>query len=181
MKSTRDEIIKIADELIRTKGYNAFSYSDISERLKIKNASIHYYFPSKSDLGVAVIQNSIIGFQNMTNSWSETDIKSLYERFIKMHDYTQRAHSVCLIGALSSSVDTLSDNMKRELKKMGNIIINYLTDLLVRGKEENIFSFSEEPRTKALLIQSTLLASLLLDKVFEDTTYIEIQDTLLSI
>ncbi|MDR1504506.1 MAG: TetR/AcrR family transcriptional regulator [Prevotella sp.] len=180
MKNTKSEIIRIADELIRTKGYNAFSYSDISECLKIKNASIHYYFPSKSDLGVEVIKNTILGFQNTIKSWEGMDIKTQYEKFVKMHDQTQKEHWVCLMGALSSSVDTLSDDMKRELNKMANIIIDYLTGILDKGKQQDVFSFSEDPKTKAYLIQSSLLASLLLDKVMRDGTYDIIQKGLLN-
>ena len=52
---TRSEIINIADALIRAKGYNAFSFTDIGKQLNIKNASIHYHFPTKTDLGVAII------------------------------------------------------------------------------------------------------------------------------
>ena len=54
MNDTRSEIVRLASELIRSIGYNAFSYTDISQKLHIKNAAIHYYFPSKSDLGVEV-------------------------------------------------------------------------------------------------------------------------------
>ena len=52
MNDTRNEIIRLGSELIRSIGYNSFSYADISKALNIKNAAIHYYFPSKSDLGV---------------------------------------------------------------------------------------------------------------------------------
>ncbi|MDR3047168.1 MAG: TetR/AcrR family transcriptional regulator, partial [Bacteroidales bacterium] len=52
MNDTRSEIISIANELIKSIGYNAFSYADISKKLNIKNAAIHYYFPAKADLGV---------------------------------------------------------------------------------------------------------------------------------
>ena len=31
---------------------------NISSALKIKNAAVHYYFPGKADLGVAVIQRA---------------------------------------------------------------------------------------------------------------------------
>lgn len=180
MKDTKSEIIQIADELIRTKGYNAFSYTDISERLKIKNASVHYHFPSKSDLGVAVIKKTIIAFENVTDSWSTLDIKTQFVKFVTMHDKTQREHWVCLMGALSSSVDTLSDDMRIELKKMANIIIAYLTDILSKGKEQHVFSFTEDAKTKAYLIQSSLLASLLLDKVMENDVYKVIQNGILN-
>ena len=55
MNDTRNEIIRIGSELIRSVGYNAFSYADIAKVLNIKNAAIHYYFPTKSDLGEVII------------------------------------------------------------------------------------------------------------------------------
>lgn len=39
---------------MQTRGYHAFSYADISEEVGIRKASIHYYFPGKSDLGAAL-------------------------------------------------------------------------------------------------------------------------------
>lgn len=181
VKETKLDIIRIANELIRTKGYNAFSYADIAERLKIKTASIHYHFPSKSNLGVAVIKETITDFENFVHSISSLDILNQYIYFIKMHDTTQKSHWVCLMGALSASVDTLSDEMKLELRKMASTIIDYLTDLLTKGKEKGVFSFSDEPETKAYLIQSSVVASLLLDKVMDNNVYKIIQNGLLKI
>ncbi|HEY6902347.1 MAG TPA: TetR/AcrR family transcriptional regulator, partial [Puia sp.] len=56
MAETREQIIELADELIRTRGFNAFSYSDISGPLAIRNSAVHYHFPTKVDLGEAVIE-----------------------------------------------------------------------------------------------------------------------------
>ena len=63
MNDTRSEIVRLAGELIRSIGYNAFSYADISQKLNIKNAAIHYYFPAKSDLGVEVIRENLEAFK----------------------------------------------------------------------------------------------------------------------
>ena len=60
MNDTRNEIIRIGNELVRSVGYNAFSYADIAKALNIKNAAIHYYFPSKSDLGVEIIERKLL-------------------------------------------------------------------------------------------------------------------------
>ncbi|WP_121965458.1 TetR/AcrR family transcriptional regulator [Myroides sp. N17-2] len=181
MKDTRTDIVNIADELIRTKGYNAFSYTDISTRLNIKNASIHYHFPTKSDLGVEVIKSTIEQFKVVTDSWNKMDSRTQFKKFVTMHDKTNKKHWLCLMGALSSSVDTLSDDMKKELKKMANTILDYLTDLLAKGKEEGVFSFDTDAKTKAYLVQSSLLASLLLDNVMGDKTYKIIQNGVLEI
>lgn len=48
-------ILDAAQELAQTRGYNAFSYRDLAERVGIRTASIHYHFPTKADLGVALV------------------------------------------------------------------------------------------------------------------------------
>ena len=52
---TAEKILDVAERLIQTRGCSAFSYQDIADALKIKKASIHYHFESKTDLVIAVI------------------------------------------------------------------------------------------------------------------------------
>lgn len=52
----RDEILDAAEAMIRTGGYNAFSTRDVADAVGIKAASVHYYFPTKADIGVAVTE-----------------------------------------------------------------------------------------------------------------------------
>ena len=52
--SKADEILEVGQELIQTVGYDGFSYRDIADRVGIKSASVHYYFPAKTDLAEAV-------------------------------------------------------------------------------------------------------------------------------
>src|SRR5690242_7158071 len=54
-----NNILDIAENLIQTQGYNAFSFRDIAEAAGIKTSSIHYYFPAKADLGKAVVARHI--------------------------------------------------------------------------------------------------------------------------
>ena len=58
MKSTntRTKILDTAQTLIQTVGFNAMSYADISKVVGIRKASIHYYFPSKDDLVVTLLE-----------------------------------------------------------------------------------------------------------------------------
>src|ERR1041384_893083 len=55
-RDTREEILNCAEELWQRRGYNGFSYHHIAVQLGIRNAAIHYHFPSKENLGVALIQ-----------------------------------------------------------------------------------------------------------------------------
>ena len=46
---TAEQILDLAETLIQTRGYSAFSYQDIADSLGIRKASIHYHFPSKTE------------------------------------------------------------------------------------------------------------------------------------
>ena len=48
------QILDIAERRMRQTGYNAVSYRDIAAEMGIKSASLHYHFPKKEDLGVAL-------------------------------------------------------------------------------------------------------------------------------
>ena len=181
MNDTRSEIIRLGSELIRSVGYNSFSYADISKALNIKNAAIHYYFPSKSDLGVEIIKRNLNAFNELTKTWEGLDYKLQFSNYIHMHDSFIGNHWLCIVGSLSPSYDTLPENMQKELKGLVNTILKWLTALLDNGLKTNIFSFTETPRTKAFTVHSALLSSLQMNKVLKNDVYKSIQEGLLNI
>lgn len=181
MNDTRSEIIRLGSELIRSNGYNAFSYADISKTLGIKNAAIHYYFPSKSDLGVEIIRQNLTTFNQRIASWKQLDYRVQFTNYIHMHDSFIQNNWVCIVGSLAPSYDTLPENMQKELQVLINTILRWLTDLLDSGLKSNVFSFCETSRTKAFIIHSALLSSLQMNKVLRNDVYKSIQDGLLNI
>ena len=181
MNDTRNEIIRLGSELIRSIGYNAFSYADISKALGIKNAAIHYYFPSKSDLGVEIIQRNIYAFKELVDSWKKLDYRKQFYNYVHMHDSFVENHWVCVVGAHSPSFDTLPENMQKKLRELVNLILKWLTDLLEVGLQTKVFSFNEQPQIKAYMVHSALLSSLQMNKVLRNDVYKSIQAGLLSI
>ena len=53
---TSQQILDIAQRLVQTRGFNAFSYADIASELKVSKASLHYHFASKAELGIKLIE-----------------------------------------------------------------------------------------------------------------------------
>src|SRR5579864_7089552 len=49
-------ILDVAERLAQTRGYNGFIYADIAAQLRVTKASLHYHFPSKAELGRALIE-----------------------------------------------------------------------------------------------------------------------------
>ncbi len=54
--SKADAILDVAEASMRGGGYDAVSFRDIAAAVGIKSASVHYHFPQKADLGVAVVE-----------------------------------------------------------------------------------------------------------------------------
>ncbi len=173
MSITREKIIELGESLIRTKGYNAFSYQDISSELGIKNAAIHYYFPAKENLGTSIVKSNIQRFEEMTdNMYSRGFDEWLQlETFIKIYTKSHREQKRCIVGSLGPDINSLSDNTIAELKRMTEIIFKWFTDTLLKGREKGIFSFKGEPQIKALLIMSSLVASLQLARLIDKIEY----------
>src|SRR5271169_6651677 len=55
LTAAAEAVLDIAEQLAQTRGYNGFSYADIAAQLGVTKASLHYHFPSKADLGRALI------------------------------------------------------------------------------------------------------------------------------
>jgi Transcriptional regulator len=181
MKDTRNEIIAIANDLIRSIGYNAFSYADISKELNIKNAAIHYYFPTKGDLGAEVIRKNLSLFREKTESWKELPYRQQLNNYLTMHDGFIADYRACIVGSLAPAFDTLPENMQHAVQRLVHVIIDWLSDILSKGKETGEFTFDGSPRTKAYIVHSAMLSALLMNKVLRNEVYRSVQADLLSI
>ena len=62
-QDTRERLLRETETLVRTRGYAAFSYADLSERVGIRKASIHHHFRTKEDLGAALIDSYLVKFE----------------------------------------------------------------------------------------------------------------------
>src|SRR5580693_4503080 len=104
-KDTSADLKKVALEMIQTRGYNAFSYQDLAERLNIRKASIHYHFPTKEDLGVGLIQDRLERIRDWQDSIREKNLPPV-ERMQAYFDYFARISEngtrICPCGALAS-------------------------------------------------------------------------------
>lgn len=161
----RENIIDKAEELIRTKGYNAFSYSDIAGVLHIRNAAIHYYFPSKADLGVGVVEREIGAIASSREEWEglpgNVQLRKVMERFYNSY----RRGWICLNGSLTPDFLTLPDPLQEKVKQMCEGILDWMTEALEKGRADGTLAFEGEAESRALLVISSLLSSLLLARV----------------
>ena len=97
---TARRLMDAAQDLIQERGYNAFSFKDLAERIGSRTASIHYHFPTKADLGVALMERDLEG---LDESLAHIDASAKRPRtrlkaLVKLYSETESAGAICLCG-----------------------------------------------------------------------------------
>ena len=175
---TREQIIELADNLIREKGYNAFSFYDISRSVGIKTASIHYHFRSKSDLGMAVIEHQLQQLHLVIKKFeSKTPIERL-DKFFSIYASIKNENKVCLVGSLATDFNTLDKKLQARLKIFSDAMLEWVISFLEEGRNENVFQFKGSARTKAIMIIGNMLAIVQLSRLTFDKDFKAIKDTI---
>ncbi|MBL0883583.1 MAG: TetR/AcrR family transcriptional regulator [Chitinophagaceae bacterium] len=167
----KEQIVDLADQYIRAKGYNAFSFYDIAKEVGIKTSSIHYHFPSKTDLGVAVIEKELAFITAMIQKNADCSPLEKLNIFFSIYHKIKEANQVCLVGSLATDFMTLDESIQNALKKFSLTILNWVTGFLEEGKRENVFNFSCQPRIKALLIIGNMLSIVQLSRLIDDADF----------
>jgi TetR/AcrR family transcriptional regulator, transcriptional repressor for nem operon len=164
---TKKQILDIAEDLLLDRGYNAFSYKDISVALSIKNASIHYHFPKKTDLGVAIIQRATHRFQRWVDNIDGKDLpysKKLDEFCLIFKKFVEEKQ-VCLGGALQTDFKTLPVEMQKEAHLFLFNTFEWLENFLAAGKKKGEFNFPGSAADQALLIIASLQGAIQIVRV----------------
>ena len=156
---TKDRIIDAASELLLQRGLNGFSYRDISGPLGVKNAAIHYHFPSKMDLVKTLIEE---GHQLLRTSTAEfmayggPALPQLEGFFNHTRSQFEQGKPVCMIGALSVVYEDLSEETRNALDRFMTDTVAWLTKVLETGRKQGEFDFRGGARSKAIAILSTI-------------------------
>lgn len=155
--NTRDKIIEVADTLLRTNGYNDFSYKDISAIIGIKTASIHYHFPTKTDLGIAIIQAHADRLQQDTAKLRSRVPLERLERFIQYYYKLSGAGQVCVVGAFASDLGAVDENIRLKLNDFMQQTANWIREILEDGQADGTFHLNIAAQDKAVLIITNLM------------------------
>lgn len=161
-RDTREEILNAAEELLQRRGYNAFSYQHIAVQLGIRNAAIHYHFPGKEDLGVALVKRYRERFRDWTDEMSR--LSNAWDRlnthFQKYVEYAVAGAKICPGGVLSSEFEAIPEIMRHEARLLMRENFEWLIETLETGRAQGSLNFLGDPRHKAVEIGAALQGGL---------------------
>ncbi len=163
-------ILDVAERLAQTRGYNGFSYADIAAELGVTKASLHYHFPSKAELGRALIARYHAAFAAALEAIDETtaDASKKLRKYIGLYEEVIRQNRLCLCGMLAAEFTTLPAPMQEELKRFFDLNEAWLTAVLDEGRRSACLVFAQAPRERARLLLGALEGAMLVARSYGD-------------
>lgn len=167
---TREHILQTAQRLVQQRGFNGFSYADIAEEVGVRKASLHHYFPTKTDLGMALVEgfSAAVGdaLDGIGKSGKPADEK--LRSYVALFRGALKADRMCLCGMLSSEALTLDAVMLPNLKRFFVRNTEWLTEVMVEGKSQHLFALSGTAADHARVFLSAMQGALLIARSTKD-------------
>ena len=165
--STAEKIMDIAESQVRAGGYNSFSFREISQEIGIKSASIHYHFPTKTDLGVAIASRYTTRFAEQlelvvtTYPGANARLQAYVALFRQalLHD-----QKMCLCGQLASESDVLPEPIRLETRRFFTLNLDWLASEVFTG---------DDAKARAASVLAALEGALLMSKVLDQADLFE--------
>ena len=168
LKNRKEQIVNLALELLKSKGFENFSYQDIANTLGITKASIHHHFPKKADLGVALC----VAIQEWHTkvfariSLSQCGAMEKLEQYINgLLGFACGNSKVCPLSSLQADITLLPLEMKIALKRLDEHELAFIATILQQGRNTKELNFLGSAQHQALLFVLTCKGALQYSRV----------------
>jgi TetR/AcrR family transcriptional repressor of nem operon len=165
---TRSRILDIGERLVQVRGFNGFSYADIAAELGITKASLHYHFPSKAELGEALIARYSERFAGALAGIDAQAIDSPNKLLAYASLYTAvlREDRMCLCGMLAAEYETLPMPIRDAVVGFLDDNEAWLERVLEQGHRNRSLRFKGSARETARSILSGLEGAMLVARSY---------------
>jgi len=156
---TKTALLDSAEKAARKWGYDGFSYADLADDIGIRKASIHYHFPKKDDLALALMERyrekffdslAVIKQKHMRASDQLTAYIRLYKAALSGCD------TLCLCVAFSTGRDNLSEAVLKEINTFHKFSITWLSDVFETGQLDKTIASVQKPLEEAAACLATV-------------------------
>lgn len=167
---TSERILDSAERLVQLRGFNGFSYGDISRELGITTASLHYHFPGKAELGRALIDRYSQRF-NAALAQIDRDVldaRAKLEAYADLYAQVLRGQRMCMCGILAAEFQTLPEDMRAAVIRFFDDNHRWLAAVLVDGQRSGSLKSTGSVDEVAQSILGTLEGAMLVARPYSD-------------
>ena len=166
----KTQFLDAAQLLVQTRGHNGYSYRDLAERVGIRTASIHYHFPTKPDLTVALVRRYRDGITNAmatiavekTNLADRLDgVTAVYQKCLESD------RRICVAAALAGEFSSLPKEVQAELGRLITDSQGWIERFLAEGRARGEIPTTSDPSALARLWYAALQGALVVARATE--------------
>lgn len=141
MEIVTNEIIKMASQIIENKGLENLTIHNLASELKISETQLYNQFTKDDDILLMIllffeneIKESILEFKKIEES-PEKELKFLFKRLYVL--FMEKPYYLSII--FDKSLMNRDESINMAISRIKEIVENYFTTLINKGKLENIF------------------------------------------
>ena len=157
--TTREQLLTVAADLLQRVGYASFSFRDLAEAVGIRAASVHYHFPTKADLGVALV--------DWFRAQSDPQMAALCQAYPNVRErllalseqvaeHTCTNGKSCPINLLLSEFSVLPENLQIKVRAWVDDCLAGMASWLDQGRNAGELKFPGDAIYQARLVWSVI-------------------------
>jgi TetR/AcrR family transcriptional regulator, transcriptional repressor for nem operon len=176
VSSTASAILDAAERLVQSRGFNGFSYADVSSELGITKAALHYHFAGKAELGESLITRYNERFDAALAAIDAQDMSAPKKllAYCDLYRGTLRGQRMCLCGMLAAEYNTLGEPMRQAIGSFFDHNRDWLAALLDSGRKAGALGFQGPPDQAAKTIIAALEGAMLVARPYNDTAVLDV-------
>lgn len=177
MSEKREQLENAAADAVQRSGLNNLSFRNLADQVGVKSSSVHYYFPEKSHLAVALIERYSAEFASALSQINDekNGVGKKLDAFVKLFEDSLKSEKFCLCGMMAAEVESLDAASRDALGRYFIATEDWLTTVIAQGRTAGA--------TKARVVARTLLSGLegamLIDRVNGKRRYLKAQRELI--
>ncbi len=134
---TKQRIMAAARLTVQDRGYGGLSFRELAKEVGIKSASIHHYFPTKGELGGALVALYTADFASYLDGLLEEglDQDCCIRKYTDVfRDTLRNENRMCLGGIMAAEHKELPAEVQAEVVKFSEMNVGWLAKVLSLGK-----------------------------------------------
>jgi TetR/AcrR family transcriptional regulator, transcriptional repressor for nem operon len=174
--STASDILDTAERLVQSRGFNGFSYADVSSELGITKAALHYHFAGKAELGESLIRRYTERFNAALAAIDASEISAPDKllAYCDLYRATLRGQRMCLCGMLAAEYNTLGEPMREAIGTFFDQNRDWLAALLEAGWTDGALRSAVPADQAAQSIIAALEGAMLVARPYNDAAVLDV-------
>jgi TetR/AcrR family transcriptional repressor of nem operon len=177
---TREQVLNHAATLIRERGFRATSIGDLLDRAGVQKGSFYYYFPSKEDLGHAVLdrwieelRSRLIGFLTSPEGPPPLErIAAALDGFLTEQESTG-CRGGCPFGNLAVELADVHEGFRTRISGALRELADAFGTLVDRARTQGDLRSDADPRRLGDFLVASIEGGILLAKVHKSPEPLE--------